>query len=89
MLQTEPLSPRFGLETFDIDVSKPLSDAAFEEIERTFFQGQALVLRGEPGIGLLEEAGNDAGYAVGPAGPLQFAQRLQRGDVDGLLHITV
>jgi taurine dioxygenase len=45
MLQTKPLSPGFGLETSDVDTAKPLSDAAFDEIERTFFQGQVLVLR--------------------------------------------
>ena len=47
MLRTKPLSPGFGLETSDVDVSKPLSDAAFDEIERTFFQGQVLVLRAQ------------------------------------------
>ena len=47
MLQTKPLSPGFGLETSDVDTSKPLSDAAFEEIARTFFQGQVLVLRAQ------------------------------------------
>jgi taurine dioxygenase len=47
MLQTKPLSPRFGLETSDIDLSKPLSNAAFDEIERIFFQGQVLVLRAQ------------------------------------------
>jgi taurine dioxygenase len=47
MLQTKPLAPGFGLETSDVDTSRPLSDAAFEEIERTFFQGQVLVLRAQ------------------------------------------
>ncbi len=47
MLRTKPVSPGFGLETSDVDVSKPLSDAAFDEIERTFFQGQVLVLRAQ------------------------------------------
>jgi taurine dioxygenase len=47
MLQTKPLSPGFGLETSDVDTAKPLSDAAFEDIERTFFQGQLLVLRAQ------------------------------------------
>ncbi len=47
MLRTKPLSPGFGLATSDVDVSKPLSDAAFDEIERTFFQGQVLVLRAQ------------------------------------------
>jgi taurine dioxygenase len=47
MLQTKPLSPGFGLETSDVNTAKPLSDAAFDEIERTFFQGQVLVLRAQ------------------------------------------
>src|SRR5438477_2019838 len=47
MLQTKPLSPGFGLETSDGHVSKPLSDAQFADIERTFFAGQVLVLRGQ------------------------------------------
>jgi taurine dioxygenase len=47
MLQTKPLSPGFGLETSNVDTSRPLSDAAFDEIERTFFQGQVLVLRAQ------------------------------------------
>ncbi len=47
MLQTKPLGFGFGLETPDVDVSKPLSGAAFDEIERTFFCAQVLVLRGQ------------------------------------------
>src|SRR6266568_2585545 len=47
MLQTKPLSPGFGLETSGVDVSKPLSAAAFDELERTFFEGQVLVLRAQ------------------------------------------
>ena len=46
-MQTKPLSPGFGLETLDVDTSKPLSNAAFDEIERAFFQGQVLVLRAQ------------------------------------------
>ena len=45
MLQTKPLSPGFGLETSNVDVSKPLSDAEFAEVERVFFASQVLVLR--------------------------------------------
>ena len=45
MLQTKPLSPTLGLETSDVDVSKPLSAAAFDVLERTFFEGRVLVLR--------------------------------------------
>ena len=47
MLQTKPLSPTLGLETSDVDVSKPLSVAAFDVLERTFFEGQVLVLRAQ------------------------------------------
>jgi len=47
MLALQPLSPGFGLETFDIDLSRALSDDAFAEIERAFFDGQVLVLRAQ------------------------------------------
>ena len=46
-------------------------------------------------LALCQEAGDDARYAVGTAfsmsgsGPLQLAQRQERRDIDGLLHITV
>jgi taurine dioxygenase len=45
MLQTRPLTLGFGLEATGIDVSRPLSDAEFGELERTFFRAQVLVLR--------------------------------------------
>ena len=45
MLDTQSLSPRLGLEVSRVDVSQPLSDADFADIERTFFAGQVLVLR--------------------------------------------
>jgi taurine dioxygenase len=47
MLQTKPLSPGFGLETSDVDVSKQSPDAEFRELERAFFRGQVLVLRNQ------------------------------------------
>ncbi|HEY2862308.1 MAG TPA: TauD/TfdA family dioxygenase [Casimicrobiaceae bacterium] len=47
MLNTKPLCPGFGLETPDVDVSGALSDTAFDEIARTFFAAQLLVLRGQ------------------------------------------
>jgi taurine dioxygenase len=47
MLRTKALSPGFGLETSDVDVSQPLSAGAFDELERAFFRGQVLVLRGQ------------------------------------------
>ena len=46
-MQTQPLSPGFGLETSAADVSRPLSDEQFAELERAFFAGQVLVLRGQ------------------------------------------
>ena len=48
MLHTKPLAPGFGLETSALDASRPLSDAAFAEIEQTFFRAQVLVLREQP-----------------------------------------
>ena len=45
MLNTKPLCSGFGLEASGIDVSRPLSDQAFEELARTFFAAQVLVLR--------------------------------------------
>jgi taurine dioxygenase len=45
MLQLKPLSPGFGLEASGIDLSKPLSDEAFAEIEDAFFDGQVLAIR--------------------------------------------
>jgi taurine dioxygenase len=47
MLQSRPLAPGFGLEAIGADVSRPLSDADFREIEATFYEGQVLVLRGQ------------------------------------------
>lgn len=45
MLDTRPLSPGLGIEASGVDLSQPVSDAAFADIERTFFAGQVLVLR--------------------------------------------
>ena len=47
MLQTKSLSPGFGTEASGVDVSQPLPDAAFAEIEQAFFRSQVLVLRGQ------------------------------------------
>lgn len=43
----KPLWPGFGLGTAVVDLSQPLSDATFAELERAFFAGQVLVLRGQ------------------------------------------
>jgi len=45
MFQVKPLSHGFGLETSDVDLSQPLSDAGFTELEQTFFRAQVLILR--------------------------------------------
>lgn len=47
MLALTRLSPGFGLEASGVDLSQPLSEAAFREIERAFFQGQVLVFRAQ------------------------------------------
>jgi taurine dioxygenase len=40
-----PLTESFGAETFGVDLSQPLTDELFDEIERAFFDAQVLVLR--------------------------------------------
>src|SRR6266550_2248989 len=47
MINFQPLCPGFGLEAHDVDIARPLSDAEFSEIERAFYAGQVLVLRGQ------------------------------------------
>ena len=42
-----PLSPLFGAETSDVDLSRALSDAAFKEIEQAFYAHQVLALRAQ------------------------------------------
>jgi taurine dioxygenase len=44
MLHLKPLSPGFGLEASGINLSLPLSDEAFAEIEDAFFDGQVLAI---------------------------------------------
>jgi alpha-ketoglutarate-dependent taurine dioxygenase len=46
MFKPTPLSSGFGVE-IDVDVSQPLSDGAFVEIERAFYAGQVLAIRGQ------------------------------------------
>jgi taurine dioxygenase len=43
----DPLSSGFGVEAHDVDVSRPLADAEFANLERAFYAGQVLVLRGQ------------------------------------------
>jgi taurine dioxygenase len=46
-LQTRPLTSGFGVEALDLDLSQPLSEADFAEIEQAFFRGQVLVVRAQ------------------------------------------
>jgi taurine dioxygenase len=47
MLATRPLTAAFGVEAVDLDLSRPLTDAIFEEVKDAFFRGQVLVVRGQ------------------------------------------
>ncbi len=46
MIGFKPLSS-FGVETADVDLSRPLSDAVFEQLEGAFYANQVLALRGQ------------------------------------------
>lgn len=47
MLGLSKLSPGFGLEASGVDLSRPMPDAEFREIERAFYDGQVLVFRAQ------------------------------------------
>ena len=47
MIRFRPLCSLFGVETVDVDLSRPLSDAAFAELERAFYAHQVLSLRAQ------------------------------------------
>lgn len=47
MIEFKPLCAGFGVEAEGIDISQPLSDATFAELERAFYAGHLLVLRGQ------------------------------------------
>ena len=47
MLKCAPLPPGFGIEASGIDLSLPLSDSAFAELERAFYEHQVLALRAQ------------------------------------------
>jgi taurine dioxygenase len=47
MLGTHRLSDALGLEASGVDISRPLSESAFRDLESAFHQGQILVLRGQ------------------------------------------
>ncbi len=47
MIVFTALSPLFGVETSDVDLSLPLSDATFHELEQAFYAHQVLALRAQ------------------------------------------
>jgi taurine dioxygenase len=61
MTNFRPLCAGFGLEARDIDIAQPMSDSEFAELERAFYAGQVLVLRGQ---------------SLSPAQFVAFARRL-------------
>ena len=46
-IATRPLSPGFGVEVIDVDLSTPVGDDTFAAIERAFYAGQVLVVRAQ------------------------------------------
>ena len=46
-MKSKPLQSGFGSEASEVDLAQPLSQAAFDDIERLFFASQVLVLRGQ------------------------------------------
>jgi len=47
MLELKPLAPGFGIEAGGVDLSQPLSDEAFVELARAFYDHQVLALRAQ------------------------------------------
>jgi taurine dioxygenase len=47
MVTKRRLSDRLGIALQGVDLSKPLSDAAFREVEQAFFDGQVLAIKGQ------------------------------------------
>jgi taurine dioxygenase len=46
-MKLKPLCPGFGLEATGVDIAQPLPKASFAKLERAFFKGQVLVIRGQ------------------------------------------
>jgi taurine dioxygenase len=46
-MELRPLSPRFGIEVGGIDLSRPLPDRTFAEIERAFYDHHVLAIRAQ------------------------------------------
>jgi len=47
MIAFNPLSPLFGVETSEVDLALPLSDATFKDLQQAFYAHQVLALRGQ------------------------------------------
>src|SRR5215472_14223340 len=47
MPRFDSLCAGFGAETHDVDIARPMSDAAFAELQHAFFDAQVLVLRAQ------------------------------------------
>jgi taurine dioxygenase len=47
MIAFHPLSALFGAESFDVDLTQPLSDADFRQLEQAFYAHQVLALRAQ------------------------------------------
>ena len=47
MIEFTPLSPLFGVETSAVDLSRPLPEASFKQLEQAFYTNQVLALRGQ------------------------------------------
>ena len=47
MLDLKPLAPGYGVEVRGLDLASPMTEATFAELERAFFAGQVLAVRGQ------------------------------------------
>ncbi len=47
MIALKPLSPLFGVEAVGLDLSQPLRDETFRELEQAFYANQVLAIRGQ------------------------------------------
>lgn len=66
MVETRKMSDVVGIEIKGIDLSRPLSDAAFREVEQAFWDGQVLAIKGQ---NLQPQAFLDFARRFGPPEP--------------------
>lgn len=66
MAQTRKMSDRLGVALDGVDLSRPLSDAAFREVEQAFWDGQVLAIKGQ---NLKPQAFLDFARRFGPPEP--------------------